>query len=78
MIIEPLAQLADPQIGRADVVDLGLLAGRIGTLIGTRTAYTRADAAYWASPLADIPAATAVALGIRRRGVQVWRGRRYS
>jgi dolichol-phosphate mannosyltransferase len=63
---------------RGDLVDAGLLALRIGTLVGTRRAYERTDAAYWASPLADPIAAAAIARGIARRGRQVWRGRNYA
>jgi dolichol-phosphate mannosyltransferase len=63
---------------RGDLVDAGLLALRLGTLAGTRRAYTRTDAAYWASPLADPIAAAAIARGIARRGRQVWRGRSYT
>lgn len=65
-------------LGRGDVIDLVLLANRVGTLVGTRTAYDQADAAYWLSPLADLGAATAIARGIARRGAQTWRGRTYS
>jgi dolichol-phosphate mannosyltransferase len=63
---------------RGDLVDAGLVALRLGTLAGTRRAYTRTDAAYWASPLADPIAAAAIARGIARRGRQVWRGRSYT
>ena len=63
---------------RADIVDGMLLAARLGTLTGTRTAYSRVDAAYWLSPLADIPAAVAIARGIFRRGPNSWRGRTYT
>jgi dolichol-phosphate mannosyltransferase len=63
---------------RGDLVDAGLLALRLGTLVGTRRAYGRTDAAYWASPLADPIAAAAIARGITRRGRQVWRGRSYT
>ena len=62
---------------RGDLVDVGLLALRLGTLVGTRRAYERTDAAYWASPLADPIAAGAIARGIARRGRQTWRGRSY-
>ncbi len=62
---------------RGDVVDVVLAAVRLGTLAGTRTAYTRNDAAYWLSPLADPLAAFAIAQGIARRGRQTWRGRTY-
>jgi len=64
-------------LGRGDVVDVALAAVRLGTLAGTRRAYTRNDAAYWTSPLADVLAATAIARGIARRGRQTWRGRTY-
>jgi len=63
--------------GRGDLVDVFLVLVRLGTLGGTRTAYERADAAYWLSPLADIGSAIAIARGIRRRGRQTWRGRSY-
>jgi dolichol-phosphate mannosyltransferase len=63
---------------RGDVLDVALAAARLGTLVGTRRAYERADAAYWLSPLADPLAAAAIALGIARRGRQTWRGRTYS
>ncbi len=63
---------------RCDLLDLALLAARCGTLAGTRSAYSRVDAAYWLSPLADVPAAVAIARGVMRRGKQVWRGRVYS
>ena len=62
---------------RGDLVDVGLLALRMGTLAGTRRAYTRTDAPYWLSPLADPLAAVAIARGIARRGRQTWRGRAY-
>ena len=62
---------------RGDAVDVALAALRLGTLAGTRRAYTRADAAYWLSPLADPLAALAIARGIARRGRQTWRGRSY-
>ena len=63
--------------GRGDVVDVALLATRLGTLAGTRTAYERADAAYWLSPVADLGSCAAIARGIARRGRQTWRGRSY-
>ena len=46
---------------KADIVDVVLLTARIGTLAGTRTAYSRVDAAYWLSLLADIPATITIA-----------------
>jgi dolichol-phosphate mannosyltransferase len=63
---------------RGDVIDVVLAATRMGTLVGTRRAYDRTDAAYWLSPLADPVAAVAIARGIARRGRQTWRGRSYS
>lgn len=63
---------------RGDLLDVALLATRLGTLVGTRTAYEKADAAYWASPFADVASAIAIARGIARRGSQTWRGRTYS
>jgi dolichol-phosphate mannosyltransferase len=63
---------------RGDVIDVVLAATRLGTLVGTRRAYERIDAAYWLSPLADPVAAVAIAQGIARRGRQTWRGRSYT
>lgn len=61
---------------RGDVLDVVLAAVRLGTLVGTAQAYERPGFAYWVSPLADLPATVALALGgVRRR--QSWRGRRY-
>jgi dolichol-phosphate mannosyltransferase len=62
--------------GRLDAVDAIALVARVGTLVGTRRAYHRVDAAYWASPLADSLAVAALAIGASRRS-QTWRGRRY-
>lgn len=62
---------------RGDVIDVVLAATRLGTLVGTRRAYERTDAAYWSSPLADAVAAVAIARSIARRGRQTWRGRSY-
>lgn len=63
---------------KADIVDAVLLTARIGTLAGTRTAYSRVNAAYWLSLLADIPATITIALGIFRCGPHTWRGRSYT
>jgi dolichol-phosphate mannosyltransferase len=65
-------------LGRGDLLDVGLLAIRLGTLAGTRTAYDRADPAYWLSPLADLGSVAAIGRGIVRRGRQTWRGRTYT
>ena len=62
---------------RNDVLDIVLATMRIGTLVGTRRAYTRTGVGYWLSPLADPLAAVAIARGIARRGRQTWRGRSY-
>lgn len=62
--------------GRADALDLVLLAARLGTLAGTFRSYDRRGVAYWLSPLADGPATVALAGGILRRR-QTWRGRVY-
>lgn len=64
--------------GCGDIIDVVLLANRLGTLVGTRTAYDRNDLAYWASPLADLGSVVAIARGIARRGAQTWRGRTYA
>jgi len=61
-----------------DLLDVGLVAIRLGTLVGTRSVYDRNDAAYWLSPLADIGSSVAIARGISRRGRQTWRGRTYA
>jgi len=63
---------------RGDLLDVGLVAIRLGTLVGTRSAYDRNDAAYWLSPLADVGSSVAIARGIARRGRQTWRGRTYA
>ncbi len=65
-------------LGCGDSLDVALVAGRLGTLWGTRRSYDRNDVAYWLSPFADVPAAVAIALGIRRGTRQRWRGRAYS
>ncbi|MEM1335083.1 MAG: glycosyltransferase family 2 protein, partial [Actinomycetota bacterium] len=73
--VVPLPRLL---VGRGDLVDLVLTLIRLGTLAGTRSAYDRADPAYWLSPLADGVSAVAIARGITRRGRQTWRGRTYT
>jgi dolichol-phosphate mannosyltransferase len=64
--------------GRGDAIDVVLALVRLGTLVGTRRAYTRTGAAYWLSPFADPLAALAIARGVARRRRQTWRGRTYS
>jgi len=63
-------------LGRADALDVALVALRLGTLAGTRRAYERVDAAYWLSPLADPAAVGRVIWGAVRPG-RTWRGRSY-
>jgi dolichol-phosphate mannosyltransferase len=63
-------------VRRGDLLDVVLLAVRLGTLAGTAPAYRRRGAAYWASITADVPATVALALGVARRR-QTWRGRDY-
>jgi dolichol-phosphate mannosyltransferase len=59
-------------------VTIALVAMRIGTLVGTRTAYTRNDLAYWLSPFADVIAWWALVIGVVRRSKpHEWRGRTY-
>jgi len=62
---------------RGDLIDVVLAIARVGTLLGTRRAFDRTDAAYWLSPLADGAAAAAIGIGITRGGRQTWRGRDY-
>ena len=55
-----------------------LLLMRIGTLFGTRSAYTKTDLAYWLSPFADVVAWWALVVGVARRDApETWRGRVY-
>ena len=63
-------------LGRGDVIDVVLLALRLGTLVGTGRAYARTDVWYWLSPLADPAAVARVAWGAVRPA-RSWRGRTY-
>ena len=63
-------------LGRADALDMGLLALRAGTLVGTARAYGRTGVAYWLSPVADAAAVARVAWGAVRPG-RTWRDRTY-
>ncbi len=47
---------------RGDLLDVALLAVRLGTLAGTARAYERRGLAYWLSPTADLAATAALAL----------------
>jgi dolichol-phosphate mannosyltransferase len=59
-------------------VTVVLLLMRIGTLFGTRSAYTKTDLAYWLSPFADVVAWWALVVGVARRDApETWRGRTY-
>ncbi len=69
----PLVRL---MVGRPDPIDLVSLTARLGTLVGTRAAFSRNDLAYWASPLADVIAVAAVAKSVLTRR-HVWSGRTY-
>lgn len=62
--------------GRGDAVDVVALALRLGTLVGTAPAYVRRGAAYWLSPLADLPVAVRLTKAALRPE-RSWRGRRY-
>lgn len=62
--------------GRGDAVDVAALLVRLGTLVGTRGAYTRRGVPYALSPLAD-PAVAARITGGSLRPSRRWRGRAY-
>ena len=62
--------------GRADPIDLIAIVARLGTLTGTATAFSRRDAAYWLSPLADLVAVAAVTKSMLAR-THTWSGRTY-
>lgn len=67
--------------GRADLLDLVLLAARAGTLVGTAETYVERRPVYWLSPAADPVAVMSVARGVVRslgRRPLYWRGRSYS
>ena len=67
----PLLRLASR---RADLLDVALLAVRLGTLIGTAPAYIRRGVAYWLSPTADVAAVAALVRSTFGRP-RPWRGR---
>lgn len=69
----PVVRLA---LGRPDAFDLIAVAARLGTLVGTRTAFARHGAAYWLSPVADTLAIAALATGLTRRH-HTWSARTY-
>jgi dolichol-phosphate mannosyltransferase len=70
----PLIRLA---ARRADVLDVVLLAIRLGTLAGTAPAYERRGPAYWLSPLADVLAVAALVRSTVA-SPRAWRGRTFS
>jgi len=63
--------------GRGDALDAVLAAARLGLLAGTARAYARRGAAYWLSPLADVPVAVGLTRGVLRPD-RTWRGRSYA
>jgi len=63
-------------VGRGDAVDVAALAVRLGTLVGTRRAYTRRGVPYALSPLADSVVAARITAGSVRPSRR-WRGRSY-
>lgn len=62
--------------GRGDVVDVAGLLVRLGTLVGTRAAYTRRGLPYLLSPLADVAVAARITVGTVRPDRR-WRDRTY-
>lgn len=62
--------------GRGDVVDVAGLLVRLGTLVGTRSAYTRRGLPYLLSPLADVAVAARITVGTVRPDRR-WRDRTY-
>jgi dolichol-phosphate mannosyltransferase len=62
--------------GRGDLLDGVMALARLGTLAGTRRAYEQPSAAYWLSPLADIPVALRLTQSTLRPE-RTWRGRTY-
>lgn len=62
--------------GRGDPLDASLVAVRLGLLVATAPAYRRRGAAYWLSPLTDVPVAARLTWGAVRPGRR-WRGRSY-
>jgi len=75
LVAAQVLPLARVLAGRADLLDVGMLAVRLGTLVGTARSYRRRGVAYWLSPLADV---VAVAALVRSTFVppRTWRGRR--
>jgi len=61
---------------RSDVLDVVLVLARLGTLAGLRRAYATRGAAFWLSPLADLPVAVRLTVGALVPGRR-WRGRTY-
>lgn len=61
--------------GRGDALDVMALLMRLGTLVGTASAYRPRRWTYWLSPFADPVAIATVARGIMQPD-QPWRGRR--
>ena len=59
---------------RLRALNVGLLLGRLGVLVGMRAAYTRVPPTYWLSPLLDAPAIVTLMVSLLRRRHH-WRGR---
>lgn len=70
----PLVRLL---VGRGDLLDVVLLALRLGTLVGTAGSYRQRGIGYWLSPTADVLAVILVGRGVFVTR-QHWRGREYS
>ena len=69
--------LAGRPSGALRRVNVGLLAMRVGMLVGMARAYPSRPATYWLSPLLDVPVAFALwRSALSRR--HVWRGRSYT
>lgn len=62
--------------GRGDAVDVAAVLVRLGTLVGTRSAYARRGLPYVLSPLADLAVAARLTAGTVRPSRR-WRGRSY-
>ena len=67
-----VGRLLPPSLVR---LNLGLLALRLGILVGIRRAYVSRPWSYWLSPLLDLPAALHL-IGSALRREHAWRGRR--
>jgi dolichol-phosphate mannosyltransferase len=72
--LAPLSWKLDGVRSFPTTTQLGLIAMRLGILLGTRSAYLRPPRTYWLSPLADLPvAARLLQMALKRH--HSWRGR---